>query len=304
MHLQNVALLYDPAETDAHQTAVFLASQLREERPCLVLPVDRHLPSRIEELSVDAAVNLVTNPQKASEVRALGQLLELPVSGPSMQALQLCADRALLKDFLNMHNLSTPAWYVPRHPVENLDQEHRNFGFPALVRARRGSTRQTVASNLDELHAQVLSCRCDSGSVIVERQVPGTRVCCALWRQQTFGSAQIRTLDITGGTETMEMLIPPRISPTRQKTMERLAGRLAQLLDVHDAMLVTLVQDEVHGDMIVDVDILPSLHRNGTFARIGAAFGLSPRECITRLVAGLDTRRFGASSTRSAWMCG
>jgi D-alanine-D-alanine ligase-like ATP-grasp enzyme len=269
--------------------------------------VDRHLPVRVEELAIDAAVNLVHDLRLAEEVAALCRLLELPVTGPSRQA-HLCADRALLKDWLGIHNLATPAAYLPRNPVENLAQEHRNFGFPVWVRPRQGTAAPVSAGSLEELQARVLACRCDFGEVQIERKIAGTVVCTALWRKKALGSAEVCVTE-TGDLESVrihneEIHIPARIPATGLKTMERLAERVTELLSVDQGMLVTMVRSERQELVILDVDPLPSLHRQGLFCRVAAAYGLGQGACARQLVADLRPERPSRLATRSAWMCG
>lgn len=318
MRKQNVALLFNPSEPGIQETVSQFASHLRSECTCLPVPVDRHLPLRVEELAIDAAVNLVHDLRLAAEVSALCRLLDLPFTGPSHLA-HLCADRALLKDWLGIHNLATPAAYLPRNPVENLAQEHRNFGFPVWVRPRMGTAAPMTAGSLEELEARVLSCRCEAGGlaghfgdgdVQIERQVAGTVVCTALWRQKAVGSAEVCVGSAAGGSAgdeldtTEEIHIPARITATGLKTMERLAERTAQLLSVNHGMLVTMVRSEQQELLILDVDPLPPLHRQGLFCRIASAYGLTQRACALQLVADLRPERPARLATRSAWMCG
>jgi len=304
MHQQNVALLFNPSEPGIHETVAQFASQLRSECKCLPLPVDRHLPGRVEELSIDAAVNLVGDLRLASQVSAMCALLDLPVTGPNGQAMQICADRSLLKDFLSIHNLASPASYIPRRPAENLAQEHRNFGFPVQIRPKSGLGATSVARSFDEMQAQVLACHRDCGEVLVERLVTGTVVCTALWRGKTVGSAEIQAGADVSGAWMEEVHIPARISATGQKTMERLSERLADLFGVSQAMLVTSVRNEQQEEFILDVDLMPSLHRHGRFTRIASAFGLSQHDCMCGMVGDLRSHRPDNLATRSTWMCG
>lgn len=310
MHQQNVALLFDPSEPGIQETVSQFASHVRSECTCLPLPVDRHLPARVEDLAIDAAVNLVHDLRLAAEVSALCRLLDLPVTGPSHLA-HLCADRALLKDWLGIHNLATPASYLSRNPVENLAQEHRNFGFPVWVRPRMGVAPATSAGSMDELMSRVLDCRCavggPAGEVLIERRVAGTVVCTALWRGKAVGSAEVRGLNADAGDPAdvlEEIHIPARIPATGLKTLERLAERTAELLSANQAMLVTMVRTEQQELVIVDVDPQPQLHRQGLYGRITSAFGLSQRTCARQLVADLRPERSSRLATRSAWMCG
>jgi hypothetical protein len=86
--------------------------------------------------------------------------------------------------------------------------------------------------------------------------------------------------------------------------MERLSERLADLFDVNQAMLVTSIRNEQQEEFILDVDLMPSLHRHARFTRIASAFGFSQRECVRSLVGDLRSRRPAGLATRSAWMCG
>ncbi len=307
MHQQNVALLFDPSEKGAQEIVSQFASAVRDSCNCLPLPADRHLPVRVEELSIDAAVNLVHDLGLAAQVAALCRLLELPATGPSPLA-HLAADRALLKDWLGIHNFATPASYLARSPVERLAHDHRNFGFPVWVRSRTGS-HAAVARSLEELEAQVLALRapdgpCGTGEVQIERLVAGSVVCTALWRGKAVGSAELCAGEDGAGGRVEELHIPARIPATGLKTMERLAERLAELFSAHQAMLVTTVRSDQQETLVLDVDPQPRLHRQDRFCRIAGAYGLSLRECARQLLSDLNPLRSSRLATRSAWICG
>jgi hypothetical protein len=86
--------------------------------------------------------------------------------------------------------------------------------------------------------------------------------------------------------------------------MERLAERLAELFHARQAMLVTSIRNEHQEEYILDIDLMPSLHRHARFGRIASAFGLSQKECVCSLVGDLRSHRPVSLATRSTWMCG
>ncbi len=279
MQPKSLALLFDPGEPETQIAAAQMASHLRMVARCLAVPADRHLPGRLEELEVDAVLNLVSRPDLALRVESACRLMEIPSAGPKIQALTLASDRLMFKDFLQLHNIPTPAAYVPRRPGQGIELDHRNFGFPVQVRRRMQPADVQEVYDMDALVAAVERIRALQDEAVVEHLAGGTSLCTALWDGQVVGTAEVRSF--SDGME--ELLIPAGLAETVVQTAQRMAARICSLLSARGALLVTGVYDEHAGELVLGVDAAPCLHRDGRFARIAAAYGFSQRDMAMAL---------------------
>ena len=279
---KSLAWLFDPEKTQTHQAASQMASHLRSLVRCTVVPVDRHLPGRLEDLEVDAVINLVAHPERARNADAACRLMDIPVAGPGSFALTLVMDRMMLKDFLNIHNLPTPAAYVPRRKAADIARDHRNFGFPAQVSPRRTPAEARMAADIETLVRFVEEIREMQDEAVVEHPAGGKIVCTALWNGQVVGTAESASY-LDGSRTIEEIFIPATLLPSTVKTVERMAQRVAELLPGESALLVTCAHDDKSGDCILDVNTSPCLHRDGLFVRIASAYGFSQRDMAMAL---------------------
>ena len=304
MHPHNVALLYDPDETLSHETARQAAACLRGETRFVLLPADRHLPGRLEDMDVAAAMNFIQEPEKAIQADSLCGLLEIPVAGNPARTRQLFADQVLLRDFLAFNNLPVPAYYVPRASLDNLASDHRNFGYPVRILPRFGRHPGVSARCFEDLLAGVLSFRGLPGGVLIERSFTGKRIQVAVWRQKALGSARIDPCTDCPDSPMEGMLIPPDMAPFRVRNLERVAVRLACLLQIHHPLLITMAQDDSTGSQLADIDLCPSLTRHAPFCRIAGAFGVSQKDLFAGMLGELAINRFSLNTAKSSWTCG
>lgn len=288
---KSLALLFDPEHPQTHRAAIQMASHLRSVVRCIVVPADRHLPVRLEDLEVDAVLNLITHPERARNVHAACRLMDIPTAGPEAFALTLVTDRMMLKDFLNIHNLPTPASYVPHRPVKELEFDHRNFGFPVRVMPRYTPAEVRIATDLDTLVRLVDDIRNKHDEAVVERPVTGKILYTSLWGQKVIGTAE-SLMYSDGAHHIEEVCIPATLPGSSVKTVERMAQRIAELLLTEGALLVTSAHDETTGDCILSVDAAPCLQRDSLFVRIATAYGFTQRD----IAMSLTQRVFGRTS--------
>lgn len=277
MQFRNLALLFDPIHPETQRAAVQMGAHLRAVSRCILLPADRHLPGRLEDLEADAVLNLITDPQRALDANAVCRMMDIPAAGPETQALMLAMDRMMFKDFLNIHNLPTPPAYVSRRDIRDIGLDHRNFGFPARVAPRRSSAKAWTATDPGMLARVVENIRGMQDDAVVERPVEGSFLYAALWDGQILGTAESSTQP-DDGRNMEEIFIPANLPASTVKTAERLAQRVAELLSARGPMLVTLVQDARAGELVLGADAAPGLHRDSLFVRIAGAYGLSQRD--------------------------
>ena len=66
------------------------------------------------------------------------ELLGVPYTGSGVLASALAMDKLKAKEMFRLHNVPTPPYYVAsRADLDDLEELHGSFGFPAVVKPRR-----------------------------------------------------------------------------------------------------------------------------------------------------------------------
>src|SRR5450432_4817081 len=70
-------------------------------------------------------------------VQGMLELMCIPYTGSGVLASALAMDKLKAKEMFRLHNVPTPPYYVARRgDLENLEELHGSFGFPAIVKPR------------------------------------------------------------------------------------------------------------------------------------------------------------------------
>ena len=114
-------------------------------------------------------------------VQGLLELMGLPYTGSGVLASALAMDKLKAKEMFRLHNVPTPPYYVAtRADLDDLEEVHNSFGFPAIVKPRRegSSVGLAKATGLSELAHAIEGALSFDEHVLVERYVRGHRDPC------------------------------------------------------------------------------------------------------------------------------
>src|SRR5580700_9648469 len=113
------------------------------------------LDELVRETSVDVVfVALHGRGGEDGCVQGMLELVGVPYTGSGVLASALAMDKLKAKEMFRLHNVPTPPYYVAtRADLDDLEEVHGSFGFPAIVKPRRegSSVGLAKASNMAEL---------------------------------------------------------------------------------------------------------------------------------------------------------
>jgi len=215
-------------------------------------------------------------------VQGLLELCGIPYTGSSVLSSALAMDKLKAKEMFRLHNVPTPPYYVlDASQVEDLDEVHGSFGFPAMVKPRREGSSLGVAraNSPSELRSAVLDALSYDDSLLVERFVSGKEIAVGLLDGRVLGAIEIAPhagiydyqAKYTPGLT--EYFMPARLPPTRYRGILHLAERAAQAVDTSGAVRVDLLVTEGQNEYVLEVNTLPGMTEQSLMPKIAAAAG-------------------------------
>jgi len=275
-----------PAHTD-QRCALDLAAALgRLGHRAVPLLVDEDLDLTLRHSGVEACLLALHGRQGCrGDIQALLGLRGLAYAGPSGTAAALAFDKVRARQLLAYHNLPVPA-AVALGPGRRADERALELlGWPCVVKPRRGAHGEGI-SRLESAHgvrAAIEHALDVDQEVLLERAVEGRELQVVLLDDRILGVAEIgRGPD----GKLAEMTLPPADLPRgRRDGVENLARRAAVALGLHSGVTrVDVILHPRHNELILEVEPLPPLHRDGVVARVAQAAGLSYDALVGRLI--------------------
>jgi D-alanine-D-alanine ligase len=265
--------------------------------------VDGDIDRVLRATPMDAAFLALHGPY--GEDGALQGLLEwmgIPYTGSGVLASALAMDKVKAKELFRLHNVATPAYYGLDGDVSDraLEDAHGSFGFPVMVKPRRGGSSLGVsrANDLAELRDAVTLARGFDDSVLVERYVKGREVHVGILGDKVLGAVEIVSkrpffdYQAKYAKGLCEYYFPARLSPTRYQGVLRLAQCAHQALGCVGATRVNILVTENENESVLEVNTLPGMTANSILPKIAAGAGIDfPTLCDEILkLARLHTR--------------
>lgn len=216
-------------------------------------------------------------------IQGLLELFGIPYTGSGVMASALAMDKLKAKELFRLHNVPTPPYYnVDAAQLDDLEEIHGSFGFPAFVKPRRqgSSVGAGKAGNLGELVALAEQAARFDKHVLVERFVAGREITVGVLDGRALGALEIVPKSgvydykskYTKGAS--EYIYPARLTPTRYKGVMNLAERASRCLDCSGATRVDLLVTEGENEYVLEVNTLPGMTPTSLLPKIASATGI------------------------------
>jgi D-alanine-D-alanine ligase len=223
----------------------------------------------------------------SGRLHAAARACGLPVLGPSELAIALAYDKLGARRRLNHFNVP-----VPRTVALDADPsgaQLERLGWPCVLKPRRGAAGAGVRrlDSASEIRVALShACRVDA-ELLLEREVIGRELSVVLLHGEVLGVAEIDRSWEHGELRTTSMVCPPNLSASERAGVVNLARRAAAALQLTDGpTVVDLMVSERENEVVLEVEPLPPLHRDGVVARVARAAGLSFPHLCAQIFAG------------------
>jgi D-alanine-D-alanine ligase len=272
-----------------------LAALAQAGHDAVPLFVDRDVDLALRQADIDVAFLCLRGRYGGDGcLQGLLELLGIPYTGSGVLASGLAMNRAKTKDVLRLHNLPTAPGYVLRVDTPDaLSEAHAAFGFPAVVRPVGVASPLTVASDELELEAALEDAFRLDDEVLVERHIPGRRICAAVIDGLAIGALETPQV---GGRASSQTLA--RVSPPRYRALLRVAAAAYEALGCEGAACVELLLSDKLNEVVVEVDTNPLLCPTSPLVRIALGAGMSFSALVLELLAGARVRAHGHRQNR------
>jgi D-alanine-D-alanine ligase len=228
-------------------------------------------------------------------VQGMLELFGIPYTGSSVLSSALAMDKLKAKEMFRLHNVPTPPYYVATHAdLDDLEDVHGSFGFPAIVKPRRegSSVGLAKASNLAELARGIEQALSYDDGVIVERYVRATEVHVGLLDGRVLGAIEVVPRDglydyrakYTPGMT--EYVCPPRLPATRLGGVMNLAERATHALSCTGACRVDLLVTEGENEYVLEVNTLPGMTPTSLLPKIAEGAGMDYASLCEAILSG------------------
>ncbi len=278
--------------------------------------VDRDIDRVLRQTPIDVAfLALHGTYGEDGCIQGLLELLGIPYTGSDVLASALAMDKLKAKELFRLHNVPTPPYYdVHASQLDDLEEIHGSFGFPAFVKPRRqgSSVGAGKAGNFAELAALAEQAARFDKNVLVERFVAGREITVAVLDGRALGALEIVPKSgvydykskYTKGAS--DYLFPARLSPTRCKGVMNLAERASRCLGCSGATRVDMLVTEGENEYVLEVNTLPGMTPTSLLPKIAAGAGYDFGALCEAILRSADTastlpaRSFGATAQRAA----
>jgi D-alanine-D-alanine ligase len=228
-------------------------------------------------------------------VQGMLELLGVPYTGSSVLSSALAMDKLKAKELFRLYNVPTPPYYVAKaSDLDDLEELHGSFGFPAIVKPRGEGSSVGLAkvSDFAGLRAGVAQGLQFDREVIVERFISGHEIHVGLLDGRVLGCIEIvpksglydYASKYTAGAT--EYILPPRIEGTRLAGLMKLAERAARALEVRGPCRVDLLATPGENEYVLEVNTLPGMTPTSLLPKIAAHAGLSYADLCEAILEG------------------
>jgi D-alanine-D-alanine ligase len=215
----------------------------------------------------------------SGQLHGLARDCGLPVIGPSEQAIALAYDKLAARRRLERANVPVPRT-VALDEVDDGGVGSR-LGWPCVLKPRRGAAGAGVRrlASIDGLRTAISqACRVDA-ELLLEREVVGRELAVVLLGGELLGIAELdREISDTGVT-THALVCPADLTRAQRAGLTNLARRAVAALGLPltgtAPVRVDLMVSERDNEVVLEVEALPALDRDGIVARVALAAGRS-----------------------------
>lgn len=241
-----------------------------------LVAVDGDIDITLRQTQVDACLlALHGRAGGTGDIQALLAARQIPYVGPSAAAAGLAFDKVRARQMLAYHNVPVlPAVAIGRD-MRTPERALALLGWPCVLKPRRAAHGLGVALLTDPTQVRTAIERALDldDELLLERAAEGTEVQVVLMGDRVLGAAEI-----VGRSErdAGDQILPPRLGRGRLDGLGHVARRAVAALGLHDGVTrVDFLVHDRHNEVVLEVEPLPLLARDGVVARVAKAAGIA-----------------------------
>jgi D-alanine-D-alanine ligase len=249
----------------------------------------------------------------SGQLHALARACGLPVIGPSERAIALAYDKLAARRRLEHANVPVPRTVALDEPDNQPDSAGatslERLGWPCVLKPRRGAAGAGVRrlTSVDGLRVAISqACRVDA-ELLLEREVVGRELAVVLVGGELLGIAELEREISDTGVTTHALVCPADLTRAQRAGLANLARRALAAVGLpltgSSPVRVDLMVSERDNEVVLEVEALPPLERDGIVARVARAAGIPYVQLCAELLGDLpqaSAEQYGHGSSATA----
>ena len=269
-------------------TAIFDALVSLGHRPVLI-DVNDTLVDALSAADVEVCYNALHGSfGEDGQLQSILDFLKMPYTGENQRTSLIAFDKMLSKLVYEAANITTPKWISLTPEVSNSEIQEA-LGFPLFAKpvcegssvgVERIESVADLATRRHEWH---------NTPYLLEQAVVGAELSVACWEGRVIGSVEIvpkrafYDYEAKYGEADTAYFIPPRISPTKRESAERMALAAHCALGCQSLCRTdVMVNDD--GAFVLETNTLPGMTATSLVPKIAAAEGIDFPTLISRVL--------------------
>jgi D-alanine-D-alanine ligase len=275
------------AQFDLPSAADLLESLTGMGHRARLIHADDDLDLSLRNTDVDACVLALHGTVGGTgDVQALLGMRGIPFTGAASSAVSLAFDKVRSRQLLAYNNLPVPT-AVALGPDRDVGERALGLlGWPCVVKPRHG------AHGVGVTHLQHSGAVADAveralsvdHELVLERAVAGAEVQVVLLGTRVIGSMQVER-SMAPDRMSSGMMCPPQMGRVQLEGIHSLARSSVSALGLEESVTrVDILVSPRQNEIILEVEPLPPLHRDGVVARVTRAHGISHEALVSELL--------------------
>ena len=251
-----------------------------------------------EYIRIDAALPVLHGKNgEDGTVQGLIELAGIPLAGCGTLASALCMDKARAHKLAHAAGVRIPASLVigPETPIEAAEDFAARTGYPLFVKpVRAGSSYGiTKVCRPSELAEAVRLAFCYDNHVILEENIDGFEVGCAVLGNETLTVGEVDEIELADGffdftekytLKTSAIHLPARISPEKSAEVKETARVIYRALGCSGFARVDLFLTPGGGIVFNEVNTIPGFTEHSRYPGMMKAAGYPFAEILDKII--------------------
>lgn len=257
-------------------------------------------PGGVGRIPVDIAFPVLHG--KNGEDGTLQGLIELagiPLAGCGTLASALCMDKDRAHRLISLEGIRTPkALVLDTGDLEQARSFARRVGYPLYVKPVRAGSSYGVTrvNSYEELEPAITLAFSYDGQVILEENIPGFEVGCAVLGSREPITGEVDEIELSGGffdytekytLKTSSIHVPARISAEKAQEIKRAAVKIYKALGCSGFARVDMFLTPEGSIVFNEVNTIPGFTEHSRFPGMMRASGICFSEVLDRILKDL-----------------
>lgn len=252
----------------------------------------------MEEIHIDVVFPILHGKNgEDGTVQGLFELLDIPVAGCGILSSALCMDKYRAHKLISAMGILVPESVVIDRETDakQIGIQAGKMGYPLFVKPVKAGSSYGVAKvlNFEELVPAIENAFCFDDKVIIEENISGFEVGCAILGNDKLVLGEIDEIELSDGffnyeekysLKTSSIHVPARVSKKIADKIKNVASKIYKALDCRGFARVDLFLSNSGEIVFNEVNTIPGFTSHSRFPNMLKAAGMTLEEIISIVI--------------------